>query len=124
MHATHHHHLGVCVGGLACQRQRVAHKVGYILYIAHRIVVGEDDSVFFLTETAYLCLQIHSLAHWLVYVSFLDPFFFQHDNIIISFIFFFKNRNDVYDMPWIGAKLLAISLGYFLIHVLCQLIHY
>lgn len=47
--STHDDDVIVELLGNLSQGQRIAHKVGHILDVAHRVVVGQDDGVFFLS---------------------------------------------------------------------------
>ena len=103
VHATHHHHLGVCLCSLASQRQRVANKVGYILYISYGIVVSQYNGIFLLTQSSNLFLQILCLTlsfrnvDGLIDESLLFPLSFQHHNIIL-FLFFFLLKREMIRM--------------------------
>ena len=87
MHAAHHHHLGIGLGSLAGKGEGVAHEVGNVLYLAHRIVVRQDNRILLLAEPAYLLFQVQRLVDRFIDVSFLYPFFFHH-NIYIIFLYF------------------------------------
>ena len=78
MHATHHHHLGVGLGSLARQSQRIAHKVGNVLYVAGGVVVGQDDGILLLAQFSNLLLQVERAIDRLIYESFLLPALFYH----------------------------------------------
>ena len=94
MHTAHHDHVGIGLGSLARQRQRVANEVGHLLNLAHRIVVSQDDSILLLGQTPYLSLQVGTLGNGLVDEPFFFPFLFDHRHIIIflSFFLFFKMK--------------------------------
>ena len=90
VHAAHHHHLCICLRCLAGQSQRVAHKVGHLLYVSHRIVMGQNNCIFLLTESTNLLFQVSPFFCRLIYVSLLLPFVFQHHIIYFIFSFFLK----------------------------------
>jgi len=52
--AAERDHVGVRVGGLPRQAERIAHEAGHVLDLGHLIVVGEDDGVPLLGERAHL----------------------------------------------------------------------
>ena len=98
VNAAHHHNLGVGLGSLASQCERVAHKVGNVLDVAHGVVVCENYSVLLLAEVTYLLLQIQGCVYLFVDISFLNPLFLhiyivscfsfpQHSILYISFYF-------------------------------------
>ena len=45
MDAAEDDHLGIRLGGLLGQAERIAHKIRYVLDLGHLIVVGQDDGV-------------------------------------------------------------------------------
>jgi hypothetical protein len=55
-------HLGVGVGRLAGQPQRVADVVGDVLDLGHLVVVGEDHGVALGRERSHLVAQLGDLA--------------------------------------------------------------
>ena len=104
VHATHNHYLGIGFCSFTSQSQRVANKVGDVLNLTYRIVVGEDNSIFLLAKLSDFSFQVQGFVNWFVNVSFLNPFFFHHNIHIIFLIFyFFKKEYRDDDMPWISG---------------------
>ena len=57
MHAAKHDHLGVGLGRLARESERVAHIVGDVLHLGHLVVVGQDDGPALAGEITYLVVH-------------------------------------------------------------------
>ncbi|MPM86559.1 hypothetical protein SDC9_133648 [bioreactor metagenome] len=51
MNATKHNDIGIGFGSLLCQCQTIANHIGYILYIAHLVVVCHDDGILFFFQS-------------------------------------------------------------------------
>ena len=95
VYATHHHHLGIGLCRLARQSQRVAHKVGYLLYLAYCIIMCQDDGILLLTHAAYLLFEIQTLLDGFVYATLVNPLFVHHHYYIfyLYLISLFLNYN-------------------------------
>ena len=93
VHATEHDDVGICLGGLLGQCQRVAHKVGHVLHHAFRVVVCHDDGVLLGTQSAYSLFQVGSLRDTGRCISFFFPIVFYHSCrhfFLLLYIFLFS----------------------------------
>ena len=84
VNTAHHNDLGIGLGSLLCQRQRVANEVGYLLNLTTCIVVSQNHGIFLLAQPAYFRCQISAFVHGFVYESFVFPQF-VHCHFIIIF---------------------------------------
>lgn len=103
VHATHNHYLGIGFCSFTSQSQRVANKVGDVLNLTYRIVVGEDNSIFLLAKLSDFSFQVQGFVNRFVNVSFLNPFFFTITFILYFLFLFFKREYRDNDMPWISG---------------------
>ena len=101
VHTAHNHYLGIGFGSLASQCQRITHKVGNILNLTNRVVVGEDNRIFLLAKLSDFSLQVQGLVDRFIHVTFLYPIVFHHNiNIIFLYFLFFKKEYKDDDMTW------------------------
>ena len=57
VNAAHHDDLCIGISRLTGQGERVAHEVGHLLHLAHRVVVGQDHSILLFRQLSDGSLQ-------------------------------------------------------------------
>ena len=53
VHAAHHYHIGIGLGRILGQRQRVTHAVGYFLYLVTLVIMSHYHGVLLLFQPHY-----------------------------------------------------------------------
>ena len=93
VHAAHHNHVGVRLGGLAGECKAVTDKVGDVLNHAFGIIVCKDYGVLLPTHFADLGFEVYAFGHRFIDIAERLPSFFDCGHRDIQYYIYSRRIN-------------------------------